>query len=151
MCNDEGANRSFCLVYLDFSYLKGAMIFCLNNNMRVQSVRFYAKRKSGPENTLEIVGEEVCCCTGFTLFTRSLSQPSTNSKKSSLSPTPSWICLRLWSLEGMSSLKPSLTLRQSSGKSSVLENLVGRDFLPRGSGIVTRRPLIVCPVICSEC
>ena len=32
---------------------------------------------------------------------------------------------------------------QSTGKSSVLENLVGRDFLPRGSGIVTRRPLIL--------
>ncbi|KAJ1804624.1 Dynamin- GTPase protein, partial [Coemansia sp. RSA 2599] len=31
----------------------------------------------------------------------------------------------------------------SSGKSSVLENLVGRDFLPRGSGIVTRRPLVL--------
>ena len=32
---------------------------------------------------------------------------------------------------------------QSSGKSSVLENLVGRDFLPRGAGIVTRVPLIM--------
>ncbi|XP_038841110.1 dynamin-2 isoform X1 [Salvelinus namaycush] len=32
---------------------------------------------------------------------------------------------------------------QSAGKSSVLENFVGRDFLPRGSGIVTRRPLIL--------
>ena len=32
---------------------------------------------------------------------------------------------------------------KSSGKSSVLENLVGRDFLPRGTGIVTRRPLIL--------
>lgn len=32
---------------------------------------------------------------------------------------------------------------QSSGKSSVLENLVGKDFLPRGTGIVTRRPLIL--------
>ncbi|KAK4104934.1 hypothetical protein N658DRAFT_418039 [Parathielavia hyrcaniae] len=32
---------------------------------------------------------------------------------------------------------------QSSGKSSVLENIVGRDFLPRGSGIVTRRPLVL--------
>lgn len=32
---------------------------------------------------------------------------------------------------------------QSSGKSSVLEAIVGRDFLPRGSGIVTRRPLIL--------
>lgn len=32
---------------------------------------------------------------------------------------------------------------QSSGKSSVLENIVGKDFLPRGSGIVTRRPLIL--------
>eukprot|EP01134_Creolimax_fragrantissima_P003999 CFRG3999T1 len=32
---------------------------------------------------------------------------------------------------------------QSSGKSSVLEHLVGRDFLPRGSGIVTRCPLLL--------
>lgn len=32
---------------------------------------------------------------------------------------------------------------QSAGKSSVLENFVGRDFLPRGSGIVTRRPLVL--------
>ncbi|KAH9878942.1 hypothetical protein J1614_002377 [Plenodomus biglobosus] len=32
---------------------------------------------------------------------------------------------------------------QSAGKSSVLENIVGRDFLPRGNGIVTRRPLIL--------
>ncbi|XP_060179421.1 dynamin-related protein 3A-like isoform X3 [Lycium barbarum] len=38
---------------------------------------------------------------------------------------------------------------QSSGKSSVLEALVGRDFLPRGSDICTRRPLLLqlekCP------
>ncbi|XP_047430895.1 dynamin-1-like protein isoform X1 [Mugil cephalus] len=32
---------------------------------------------------------------------------------------------------------------QSSGKSSVLESLVGRDLLPRGTGVVTRRPLIL--------
>ena len=32
---------------------------------------------------------------------------------------------------------------QSSGKTSVLENVVGRDFLPRGTGIVTRRPLVL--------
>ncbi|XP_047371567.1 dynamin-1-like protein isoform X3 [Vespa velutina] len=32
---------------------------------------------------------------------------------------------------------------QSSGKSSVIENIVGRSFLPRGTGIVTRRPLIL--------
>eukprot|EP01137_Pigoraptor_chileana_P026404 Opistho-2@7604 len=32
---------------------------------------------------------------------------------------------------------------QSAGKSSVLENFVGRDFLPRGAGIVTRRPLVL--------
>jgi dynamin GTPase len=32
---------------------------------------------------------------------------------------------------------------QSAGKSSVLESFVGQDFLPRGSGIVTRRPLIL--------
>ncbi|KAL1933241.1 hypothetical protein VTP01DRAFT_7331 [Rhizomucor pusillus] len=40
---------------------------------------------------------------------------------------------------------PQITVigSQSSGKSSVLENIVGRDFLPRGTGIVTRRPLIL--------
>ncbi|XP_074133131.1 dynamin-1-like protein [Sminthopsis crassicaudata] len=32
---------------------------------------------------------------------------------------------------------------QSSGKSSVVESIVGRDFLPKGSGIMTRRPLIL--------
>lgn len=32
---------------------------------------------------------------------------------------------------------------QSSGKSSVLESLVGRDFLPRGPDICTRRPLVL--------
>mmetsp|Transcript_18890 Transcript_18890/g.35006 ORF Transcript_18890/g.35006 Transcript_18890/m.35006 type:complete len:769 (-) Transcript_18890:96-2402(-) len=32
---------------------------------------------------------------------------------------------------------------QSSGKSSVLENVVGKGFLPRGTGIVTRRPLVL--------
>ena len=30
---------------------------------------------------------------------------------------------------------------QSAGKSSVLESIVGLDFLPRGTGVVTRRPL----------
>ena len=40
---------------------------------------------------------------------------------------------------------PQITVvgSQSAGKSSVLENIVGRDFLPRGSGVVTRRPLIL--------
>eukprot|EP01022_Parablepharisma_sp_SALTPOND_P008066 TRINITY_DN135141_c0_g1_i1.p1 TRINITY_DN135141_c0_g1~~TRINITY_DN135141_c0_g1_i1.p1 ORF type:complete len:710 (-),score=98.05 TRINITY_DN135141_c0_g1_i1:1479-3608(-) len=32
---------------------------------------------------------------------------------------------------------------QSSGKSSVLESIVGRDFLPRGTGMVTRCPIIL--------
>ena len=32
---------------------------------------------------------------------------------------------------------------QSSGKSSVLESICGRDFLPRGTNIVTRRPTII--------
>ena len=32
---------------------------------------------------------------------------------------------------------------QSSGKSSVLENIAGKDFLPRGQGIVTRCPIII--------
>ncbi|XP_042579259.1 dynamin-1a isoform X7 [Cyprinus carpio] len=43
---------------------------------------------------------------------------------------------------------------QSAGKSSVLENFVGKDFLPRGSGIVTRRPLVLqlinCPTVYAE-
>jgi dynamin 1-like protein len=40
---------------------------------------------------------------------------------------------------------PQITVvgSQSAGKSSVLENIVGRDFLPRGTGIVTRRPLVL--------
>uniref|UniRef100_A0AC35UH50 SpoU_methylase domain-containing protein n=1 Tax=Rhabditophanes sp. KR3021 TaxID=114890 RepID=A0AC35UH50_9BILA len=40
---------------------------------------------------------------------------------------------------------PQITVvgTQSAGKSSVLENIVGYDFLPRGNGIVTRRPLIL--------
>ncbi|KAH1074251.1 hypothetical protein J1N35_026579 [Gossypium stocksii] len=49
--------------------------------------------------------------------------------------------------EGMSlwEILPSVAVvgGQSSGKSSVLESVVGRDFLPRGSGIVTRRPLVL--------
>ena len=32
---------------------------------------------------------------------------------------------------------------QSAGKSSVLESIVGKDFLPRGNGIVTRCPLVL--------
>ena len=45
--------------------------------------------------------------------------------------------------EGISFPRLVVVGSQSSGKSSVLESLVGRDFLPRGSGIVTRRPLIL--------
>nr|CAG4643752.1 EOG090X01UE [Lepidurus arcticus] len=39
---------------------------------------------------------------------------------------------------------------QSSGKSSVLENLVGKSFLPRGVGVVTRRPLVLQLVYCPK-
>ncbi|KAK9831821.1 hypothetical protein WJX74_010754 [Apatococcus lobatus] len=47
------------------------------------------------------------------------------------------------SLPGLWELLPSIVVigGQSSGKSSVLEAVVGKDFLPRGTGIVTRRPL----------
>lgn len=43
------------------------------------------------------------------------------------------------------SLLPSIVVigGQSSGKSSVLESVVGTDFLPRGTGIVTKRPLVL--------
>lgn len=36
---------------------------------------------------------------------------------------------------------------QSSGKSSVLEHIIGREFLPRGQGIVTRRPVIIQKIV----
>jgi GTPase SAR1 family protein len=51
----------------------------------------------------------------------------------------------VFSIVGMDLNLPQIVVvgSQSSGKSSVLENLVGKDFLPRGSGIVTRRPLIL--------
>ncbi|RZB77469.1 dynamin-1-like protein [Asbolus verrucosus] len=39
---------------------------------------------------------------------------------------------------------------QSSGKSSVIESLVGKSFLPRGTGIVTRVPLILQLVYCPK-
>lgn len=55
-------------------------------------------------------------------------------------------CLAHWRTIYMSTVNDYefLPLRwQSCGKSSVLEGLVGRDFLPRGSGIVTRRPLVL--------
>jgi hypothetical protein len=39
---------------------------------------------------------------------------------------------------------------QSSGK-SVLESLVGKSFLPRGTGIVTRAPLVLHLINLSEC
>lgn len=39
---------------------------------------------------------------------------------------------------------------QSAGKSSLLENVVGLDFLPRGEGVVTRRPLELRLVHCNE-
>ncbi|XP_065422224.1 dynamin-1-like protein isoform X11 [Chrysemys picta bellii] len=40
-------------------------------------------------------------------------------------------------------LEEEMIHSKSSGKSSVLESLVGRDLLPRGTGIITRRPLIL--------
>lgn len=51
--------------------------------------------------------------------------------------------LKLLFHENTTNISKVVVGSQSSGKSSVLENIVGRDFLPRGSGIVTRRPLIL--------
>ncbi|XP_028954356.1 phragmoplastin DRP1E-like, partial [Malus sylvestris] len=48
-------------------------------------------------------------------------------------------CLRAWSFKALLVVVGG----QSSGKSLVLESIVGRDFLPRGSGMVTRRPLVL--------
>ena len=58
-------------------------------------------------------------------------------------------CLRSCSSVQDANLLPFLPqlctscLLQSSGKSSVLEAVVGKDFLPRGTGIVTKRPLVL--------
>lgn len=50
--------------------------------------------------------------------------------------------LRDFNLDNYISL-PRITVlgEQSAGKSSLLESICGLNFLPRGSGIVTRRPL----------
>ena len=53
------------------------------------------------------------------------------------------VCLIMLRLPRLPLRNPKVVGGQSSGKSSVLENIVGKDFLPRGSGIVTRRPLIL--------
>ena len=45
--------------------------------------------------------------------------------------------------EGMRLPKLVAVGSQSSGKSSVIESKGGRDFLPRGTGIVTRCPLVL--------
>ena len=42
------------------------------------------------------------------------------------------------------------TRAQSAGKSSVIEAIVGMEFLPRGSGICTRRPLVLQMMQCPE-
>jgi len=39
---------------------------------------------------------------------------------------------------------------QSAGKSSVIESLVGHSILPRGTGIVTRRPLVLQLIHCPK-
>ncbi|KAL0276315.1 UNVERIFIED_CONTAM: hypothetical protein PYX00_003908 [Menopon gallinae] len=39
---------------------------------------------------------------------------------------------------------------QSSGKSSVIENILGKSFLPKGVGIITRQPLILQLINASE-
>jgi dynamin 1-like protein len=53
---------------------------------------------------------------------------------------PKQLYLKKWTVECKRSLVKG---SQSSGKSSVLEALVGRDFLPRGPEICTRRPLVL--------
>lgn len=50
--------------------------------------------------------------------------------------------LRDIGLDNLLSLPKIVILgNQSSGKSSLVEQIVGLDFLPRGNGVVTRRPL----------
>ncbi|RVW43168.1 Dynamin-related protein 12A [Vitis vinifera] len=55
-----------------------------------------------------------------------------------------WDSLPAIAVVGGQKRKESIeSANRSSGKSSVLESIVGKDFLPRGSGIVTRRPLVL--------
>ncbi|XP_048492322.1 dynamin-related protein 3A isoform X2 [Beta vulgaris subsp. vulgaris] len=53
------------------------------------------------------------------------------------------ITAQLGSTPGFDLPQVAVVGSQSSGKSSVLEALVGRDFLPRGCDICTRRPLVL--------
>ncbi|KAG0177686.1 Dynamin- GTPase protein [Apophysomyces sp. BC1021] len=53
------------------------------------------------------------------------------------------VCSTIGGNEGLDLPQIITVGAQSSGKSSVLETIVKRDFLPRGSGVVTRRPLIL--------
>lgn len=62
-------------------------------------------------------------------------------------------CRRLQLLEGESAanaLCDAFARSQSAGKSSVLESIVGVDFLPRGADMVTRRPLLLQLEHCSD-
>ncbi|XP_042498042.1 dynamin-related protein 3A-like isoform X2 [Macadamia integrifolia] len=85
----------------------------------------------------------------FNLTEEAPSSP-TNSNMESIGSTVIPIINRLQDIfapfGGLSKIKlPQVAVvgSQSSGKSSVLEALVGRDFLPRGSDICTRRPLVL--------
>ncbi|KAF7728776.1 Dynamin- GTPase protein [Apophysomyces ossiformis] len=53
------------------------------------------------------------------------------------------VCSTIGGNEGLDLPQIITVGEQSSGKSSVLETIVKRDFLPRGSGVVTRRPLVL--------
>ncbi|RWR72026.1 CTP synthase [Cinnamomum micranthum f. kanehirae] len=53
------------------------------------------------------------------------------------------ICAQLGSVSTIDLPQVAVVGSQSSGKSSILEALVGRDYLPRGSDICTRRPLVL--------
>lgn len=80
----------------------------------------------------------------------SIQSPSSSSSAASLGHSVIPIVNKLQDIAAQLGSSPAFDLpqvavvgSQSSGKSSVLEALVGRDFLPRGSDICTRRPLVL--------
>lgn len=88
-----------------------------------------------------------CLCSGPAVSVRSLSYAPSGTlqqtTKQSALCKPDDSKLKYHSIFMFQEVMQLFSAFQSSGKSSVLESLVGRDLLPRGTGVVTRRPLIL--------
>ncbi|KAK9262967.1 Dynamin central region-domain-containing protein [Lipomyces tetrasporus] len=129
------------------------------NRLQSAVVTVYGLRTSEPSPTIACISSNIPCWLSnqstrqFTFaVTVIVHMFSGNAVMSSTTappePTMEFPCRDAFATLGPTSNPidlPQITVvgSQSSGKSSVLENIVGRDFLPRGTGIVTRRPLVL--------